>query len=65
MVARYAAFNVTWQGLEEFEDYADGRALLKELGLRSQEAGSVPASAIVERESHFVAAAPRRLDGLS
>jgi hypothetical protein len=33
IVARYAPFNVTWQGLEEFEDYADGRALLKELGL--------------------------------
>jgi len=33
MVARYSAFNVTWQGLEEFEDYTGGRALLKELGL--------------------------------
>ena len=33
LVARYAAFNITWQGLEEFEDFADGRALLKELGL--------------------------------
>jgi hypothetical protein len=33
IVARYAAFNVTWQGLEEYEDYADGRAVLKELGL--------------------------------
>jgi Domain of unknown function (DUF5060)/Protein of unknown function (DUF4038) len=33
VVARYAAFNVTWQGLEEFEDYGDGRALLKEVGL--------------------------------
>jgi Domain of unknown function (DUF5060)/Protein of unknown function (DUF4038) len=33
VVARYAAFNITWQGLEEFEDYAGGRALLKELGL--------------------------------
>jgi len=32
VVARYAAFNVTWQGLDEFEDYANGRALLKELG---------------------------------
>jgi Domain of unknown function (DUF5060)/Protein of unknown function (DUF4038) len=32
-VARYAAFNITWQGLGEFEDFADGRALLKELGL--------------------------------
>jgi len=33
VVARYAAFNITWQGLEEFEDYGDGRELLKELGL--------------------------------
>jgi hypothetical protein len=33
VVARYAAFNITWQGLGEFEDYANGRALLKELGL--------------------------------
>jgi hypothetical protein len=33
IVARYAAFNLTWQGLGEFEQYADGRALLKELGL--------------------------------
>jgi Domain of unknown function (DUF5060)/Protein of unknown function (DUF4038) len=33
IVARYAAFNVTWQGLEEFEDYPSGRAVLKELGL--------------------------------
>ena len=32
VVARYAPLNITWQGLEEFEDYADGRALLKELG---------------------------------
>lgn len=33
IVARYAPFNVTWQGLVEFEDYANGRDLLKELGL--------------------------------
>jgi hypothetical protein len=33
VVARYAPFNITWQGLGEFEDSADGRALLKELGL--------------------------------
>src|SRR3984957_4852431 len=25
LVARYAPFNVTWQGLEEFEDYKNGR----------------------------------------
>jgi hypothetical protein len=33
VVARYAPFNVTWHGLDEFEDYANGRELLKELGL--------------------------------
>ena len=33
IVARYAPFNITWQGLEEFEDYKNGRGLLKELGL--------------------------------
>jgi Domain of unknown function (DUF5060)/Protein of unknown function (DUF4038) len=33
VVARYAPFNITWQGLGEFEDYTNGRALLKELGL--------------------------------
>jgi len=32
-VARYAAMNVTWQGVQEFEEYQDGRALLKEIGL--------------------------------
>jgi len=32
IVGRYAPFNVTWQGLEQFEDYPGGRALLKELG---------------------------------
>jgi hypothetical protein len=33
IVARYAPLNVTWQGLEEFEGAANGRELLKELGL--------------------------------
>jgi hypothetical protein len=32
LVARYAPFNVTWQALEHFEDFPDGRALLKEIG---------------------------------
>lgn len=31
IAARYAAFNVTWQGLLEWESYADGRGLLKEI----------------------------------
>ncbi len=32
LVARYAAMNVTWQGVEEFDNYENGRALLKEIG---------------------------------
>ena len=32
LAARYAAMNVTWQGVDAFEDYRDGRALLKEVG---------------------------------
>lgn len=32
VVARYAAMHVTWQGVQEFEEYQDGRALLKEIG---------------------------------
>ena len=31
MVARYAAFNVTWQGVERFEEYKQGRKLLEEI----------------------------------
>src|SRR5207245_8102126 len=31
VVARYAALHVTWQGVEPFENYPDGRALLKEI----------------------------------
>ncbi len=33
VVARYAPMNVTWQGVQEFEEYKDGRALMKEIGL--------------------------------
>ncbi|MCC7236041.1 MAG: DUF4038 domain-containing protein [Bryobacterales bacterium] len=33
MIARYAPFKITWQGVQEFEEYDDGRALLKEMGL--------------------------------
>ncbi|MBS1873114.1 MAG: DUF4038 domain-containing protein [Acidobacteria bacterium] len=32
IVARYSAMNVTWQGIEEFESYDNGRELLKEIG---------------------------------
>jgi hypothetical protein len=33
IVARYAPMNVTWQGVDAFEDYENGRELLKEIGL--------------------------------
>lgn len=32
MVARYSAYNITWQLVQEFEEYSDGRALMKQLG---------------------------------
>jgi hypothetical protein len=31
LVARYGAYNITWQGVQEFEEYEDGRAFLKEM----------------------------------
>ena len=31
LVARYGSFNITWQGIQEFETYKDGRGILKEL----------------------------------
>ncbi|MEO7142405.1 MAG: DUF5060 domain-containing protein [Bryobacteraceae bacterium] len=33
IVARYAAANLTWQGVESWENDKDGRALVKEIGL--------------------------------
>jgi hypothetical protein len=33
LVARYGGLNVTWQGIEHFEDIAGSRVLLKDLGL--------------------------------
>ena len=38
LAARYGAMNVTWQGVREFEDDPDGRALLKEIGVALKEA---------------------------
>ncbi len=32
LAARYAAMHITWQGVQEFEEYENGRALLKEIG---------------------------------
>lgn len=32
LVARYSPMNITWQGVQEFEEYENGRDLLRELG---------------------------------
>ncbi|MEZ5356936.1 MAG: DUF5060 domain-containing protein [Bryobacteraceae bacterium] len=32
VASRYAPMMITWQGVQEFEEYEDGRALLKEIG---------------------------------
>ena len=37
MVARYSAFHVTWQLTQEWEEYRDGRALLKRMGTQIKE----------------------------
>src|SRR5260370_5236427 len=44
LVGRYAAMNVTWQGVQYFEDSMDTRALLKEAGARLQETEGYPHS---------------------
>ena len=33
LIARYAGMNITWGGVENFEDYDNGRDLVKEIGL--------------------------------
>jgi len=37
VVGRLAAFNVTWQGVERFEDSLDGRAVMREIGTSLKE----------------------------
>ncbi len=32
LVARYSAMHITWQGLQEYEGYENGRVLLREIG---------------------------------
>ncbi len=32
IVARYSPFNLTWQCVQEFQEYSNGRALMKEIG---------------------------------
>ena len=38
LAARYGAFNITWQGVQEFESDPDARALLREIGAALGEA---------------------------
>lgn len=37
IVARYSAFNVTWQLVQEYEEYDNARELMRELGLKLKE----------------------------
>jgi hypothetical protein len=37
MVARYSAYNVTWQLVQEYEEYANAREFTRELGLKLKE----------------------------
>jgi hypothetical protein len=32
LAARYAPMNITWQGVQEYEEYADGRGIAREIG---------------------------------
>jgi hypothetical protein len=32
LIARYSPYRITWQGVQEFEEYEDGRGVLKEVG---------------------------------
>jgi hypothetical protein len=40
VAGRYAAMNVTWELVDRFEDYPDGRALMQEVGAALKEADS-------------------------
>lgn len=37
IVARYAAYNVTWQLVQEYEEYANAREFVRELGMKLKE----------------------------
>lgn len=37
MVARYSAFNVTWQLMQEYEEYEDPRGITREVGMKLKE----------------------------
>jgi len=37
LVARYTAMNITWQGVDRFEDYPDARSLMQEIGTALKE----------------------------
>jgi len=60
LISRYAAMNITWQGVQEFEEYENGRQLLKEIGelLKKYDPYNHP------RSTHTVAtSAPLAADG--
>ena len=65
VVGRYGAMNITWQGVEAFEEYENGRELLKEIGLALKKLDPYRASLLDGSAlSDLGAASRRRLDGL-
>ena len=63
IVGRYAGMNVTWQGVQSFETYDTGRALMKEIGDAAEADGPLSASPHQRQPGDFRPAAGRRLDG--
>jgi hypothetical protein len=41
LIARYAAMNITWQGVQEYEEYDNGRAIMRDVGAYLKEVRSV------------------------
>src|SRR5262249_11418763 len=60
LVSRYAPLNVIWMGVEDFETYNDGRAVLKEVGawLKEMDPYQHPRSTVAQ-----VTSAPLLEDG--
>lgn len=53
VIGRYSSTNLTWMGLDEYESYTDGRALLKEIGdyLKKNDPYGHPRSTFTEGSS--------------
>ena len=61
LVGRYGGLNITWQGLEHFEDMQGSRALLRDIGLALKKYDGFR-HPLDRRSRQFIAAAGRWLD---